>query len=133
MLWSPLGQSTRIVPGGGPHSGVAAGRVTRIPPGHPEGYLESFANVYSEVALAIKAARSGQKPPDGVHFPTIEDGVKGLAFVEAGGEVVEGERGLGEAASLLVNSAFSTGARTLGSPFPSRARSSPNTRSKRSA
>ena len=83
MLWSPLGQSTRIVTRGGPDSGEAAARVTRIPPGHPEGYLEGFANVYSEVALAIKAARSGKKPPEGVHFPTIEDGVKGLAFVEA--------------------------------------------------
>jgi predicted dehydrogenase len=83
MFWSPLGQSTRIVTPGGPDSGEAAARVTRIPPGHPEGYLEGFANVYSEVALAIKAARTGQKPPEGVHFPTIEDGVKGLAFVEA--------------------------------------------------
>ena len=57
--------------------------VTRIPPGHPEGYLEGFANIYAEVALAIKAARSGKKPPKGVHFPTIDDGVKGLAFIEA--------------------------------------------------
>ena len=68
---------------GGPDAGEAAARVTRIPPGHPEGYLEGFANIYSEVALAIKAARSGTKPPEGMHFPTIEDGVKGLAFVEA--------------------------------------------------
>ena len=83
MLFSPLGQSTRIVTRGGPDAGEAAARVTRIPPGHPEGYLEGFANIYSEVALAIKAARSGSKPPEGVHFPTIEDGVKGLAFVEA--------------------------------------------------
>ena len=83
MLLSPLGQSTRIVTRGGPDAGEAAARVTRIPPGHPEGYLEGFANIYSEVALAIKAARSGEKPPEGVHFPTIEDGVKGLAFVEA--------------------------------------------------
>ncbi len=83
MLWSPLGQSTRIVTRGGPDSGAAAARVTRVPPGHPEGYLEGFANLYSEVALAIKAARSGRKPPKGAHFPTIEDGVKGLAFVEA--------------------------------------------------
>ena len=83
MLWSPLGQSTRIVTRGGPDAGAAAARVTRIPPGHPEGYLEGFANIYSEIALAIKAARSGEKPPEGVHFPTIVDGVKGLAFVEA--------------------------------------------------
>ena len=83
MFWSPLGQSTRIITRGGPDSGEAAGRVTRIPPGHPEGYLEGFANIYSEVAQAIRAARSGKKPPKGVHFPTIEDGVKGLAFIEA--------------------------------------------------
>jgi predicted dehydrogenase len=83
MLWSPLGQSTRIVTRGGPDSGAAAARVTRIPPGHPEGYLEGFANVYGEIAAAIQAARSGQKPPEGVHFPTVDDGVKGLAFIEA--------------------------------------------------
>jgi predicted dehydrogenase len=83
MLWSPLGKSTQIVTRGGPDSGAAAGRVTRVPPGHPEGYLEGFANIYSEAALAIKAARSGKKPPKGAHFPTIEDGVKGLAFIEA--------------------------------------------------
>ena len=83
MLWSPFEKSTRIVTRGGPDSGEAAARVTRVPPGHPEGYLEGFANIYSEVALAIKAARAGKKPPRSVHFPTIEDGVKGLAFIEA--------------------------------------------------
>jgi predicted dehydrogenase len=83
VFWSPFEKSTRIVTRDGPDSGAAAARVTRVPAGHPEGYLEGFANIYSEVALAIKAARSGKKPPKGVHFPTIEDGVKGLAFIEA--------------------------------------------------
>jgi predicted dehydrogenase len=83
MFWSPLGKSTRIVTRGGPDAGEAAARVSRVPAGHPEGYLEGFANVYSDVALAIKAARTGKKPPKGAHFPTIEDGVKGLAFIEA--------------------------------------------------
>ncbi len=83
LFLSPYERSTRIVTRGGPEAGEAAARVTRVPPGHPEGYLEGFANIYSEVAAAIKAARSGKKPPKGVHFPTIEDGVKGLAFVEA--------------------------------------------------
>jgi predicted dehydrogenase len=83
LFWSPLNQSTRILTRGGPDAGAAAGRVTRIPPGHPEGYLEGFANIYSEIALAIKAARTGKKPPKGMHFPTIDDGVKGLAFIEA--------------------------------------------------
>ncbi len=83
LMYSPLGESTRIVTRGGPGSGEAAARVTRIPPGHPEGYLEGFANIYSEVALAIKAARAGGKPPAESCFPTIVDGVKGLAFIEA--------------------------------------------------
>jgi predicted dehydrogenase len=83
LFWSPLNEPTQILTRGGPGSGASAGRVTRIPPGHPEGYLEGFANIYSEVAAAIKAARGGEKPPEGVQFPTIEDGVKGLAFVEA--------------------------------------------------
>jgi len=83
MLWTPLDKSTRIVTRGGPDSGAAAERATRVPPGHPEGYLEGFATIYSEVALAIKAGRAGRKPPKAVNFPTIDDGVKGLAFIEA--------------------------------------------------
>jgi predicted dehydrogenase len=83
MLWSPLKRSTRIVTRDGPDAGEAAARVTRVPAGHPEGYLEGFASIYAEVARAIVAARSGKKPPRSTHFPTIEDGVKGIAFVEA--------------------------------------------------
>jgi predicted dehydrogenase len=93
MLWSPFGESTRIVTRAGPDSGAAAARLTRIPPGHPEGYLEGFANIYIEVAAAIKAARAAKPPPKGVHFPTIDDGVKGLAFIEA---AVESSRANGK-------------------------------------
>jgi predicted dehydrogenase len=83
LRWSPLGEPTRIITRAGPGSGAAAARVTRTPSGHPEGYLEGFANIYSEVALAIKAAREGKQPPAECDFPTIVDGVKGVAFVEA--------------------------------------------------
>jgi len=83
LRWSPLGEPTRIVTRAGPGSGAAAARVTRTPGGHPEGYLEGFANIYSEVALAIKAAREGKPPPAECDFPTIVDGVRGVAFVEA--------------------------------------------------
>ena len=99
MLWSPLGQSTRIVTRGGPDSGEAAARVTRIPPGHPEGYLEGFANIYSEVALAIKAARSGKKPPEGRALPDHRRRREGPRLHRGGGEVVEGERQMDEALS----------------------------------
>jgi predicted dehydrogenase len=83
LRWAPLGEPARIITRAGPGSGSAAARVTRTPGGHPEGYLEGFANIYSEVALAIKAAREGKKPPAECDFPTIVDGVKGVAFVEA--------------------------------------------------
>ena len=57
--------------------------MTRVPPGHPEGYLEGFANIYTEVATAIRAARSKKKLDPAVTFPTVEDGVRGIAFIEA--------------------------------------------------
>jgi predicted dehydrogenase len=83
LLHSPLGEPARVLTRGGPGVGAAAARMTRVPTGHPEGYLEGFANIYSEIALAIKAARNGEAPPAEAHFPGIDDGVKGLAFIEA--------------------------------------------------
>ena len=84
MLCSPLGESTRIVTRGGPGSGAAAARVTRVPPGHPEGYLEGFANIYSRGRAGDQSrARGRQAAAGGRDFPTIDDGVKGLAFIEA--------------------------------------------------
>ena len=84
QLWyTPYGEPKRLITRGGAGSNAAAGRVTRVPPGHPEGYLEGFANVYSEVARAIKARRLGRKPDKDVAFPGISDGVDGMAFIEA--------------------------------------------------
>ena len=83
-LWfTPFGGERRLITRGGAGAGPEAARVTRIPSGHPEGYLEGFANIYTEVAKAIMAARSGKKPPKEVQFPGIEDGVAGMAFIEA--------------------------------------------------
>lgn len=83
-LWyTPFGQPKQLITRGGAGSGPAAARVTRVPPGHPEGYLEGFANIYAEAARAIRAARNGQKPPRDVIYPTVWDGVEGVAFVEA--------------------------------------------------
>ena len=80
---SPIGKPTYTITRSGAGSGPEAGRVSRIPPGHPEGYLEGFANIYTEVAHAIHAARKGKKADKAVTFPTVNDGVKGLAFIEA--------------------------------------------------
>jgi predicted dehydrogenase len=83
-LWyTPYGQPKRLLTRGGAGSGAEAARVSRVPPGHPEGYLEGFANIYAEAARAIKAARSGKKPAKDVTFPGIKDAVDGMAFIEA--------------------------------------------------
>ena len=67
----------------GSGSGDDAGRVSRIPPGHPEGYLEGFANIYAEAARAIIAARTDEAVGSDVVYPTVEDGLIGVAFVDA--------------------------------------------------
>jgi predicted dehydrogenase len=83
-LWyTPFGEPKRLITRGGAGSGPAAARVTRVPSGHPEGYLEGFANIYTEVARAVEAKRAGKKVDKDVDFPGIEDGVKGMAFIEA--------------------------------------------------
>jgi predicted dehydrogenase len=83
-LWyAPFQDTPRQLSRGGPGIGPAAGRVTRVPPGHPEGYLEGFASIYSEVAQAIRAAGDKQPVPPEVVFPTVEDGLKGVSFVDA--------------------------------------------------
>lgn len=68
---------------GGAGATTAATRVTRTPAGHPEGYLEAFATLYREAADAILAAREGKTPGDEVTFPSLHDGIRGMAFVEA--------------------------------------------------
>lgn len=83
-LWfTPFGEPKRLITRNGSGAGTAAGRVSRIPAGHPEGYLEGFATIYAEAARAIQARRDGQPIPDDVLFPTVEDGVKGVAFIDA--------------------------------------------------
>lgn len=83
-LWhTPFGEPKRLITRNGAGAGAAAERMSRIPPGHPEGYLEGFANIYSEAAEAIIAARNGKSPAAEVTFPTVYDGLKGVQFVDA--------------------------------------------------
>ena len=83
-LWyTPFGAPPRRLTRGNAGTGAAASRVTRIPPGHPEGYLEGFATIYSEAAAAIRARGAGMALPDGVVYPTLDDGLAGVAFVDA--------------------------------------------------
>ncbi len=84
LHWSPFGQPTQVIARATGAANASAARVSRIPAGHPEGYLEGFATLYSEIAQAIRAARKGGPKADkAAHFPTLEDGIKGVAFIEA--------------------------------------------------
>jgi predicted dehydrogenase len=82
---SPLGQPVQTIARGTGAANADAARVTRVPAGHPEGYLEGFATLYSEIAQAIRAARDGGtgRLDTAVSFPTIDDGIHGMAFIEA--------------------------------------------------
>lgn len=83
-LWfTPFGEQKRLITRGGAGVGDAATRVTRVPGGHPEGYLEAFATIYSEAANAIQARRNNTNPDSAIIYPTVDDGVKGVAFIDA--------------------------------------------------
>ncbi|MBK6480247.1 MAG: Gfo/Idh/MocA family oxidoreductase [Saprospiraceae bacterium] len=55
----------------------------RIPAGHPEGYLEAFANIYRNFALAVIAKKEGRSQDPLYDFPTVADGVRGMQFIES--------------------------------------------------
>lgn len=56
---------------------------TRTPAGHPEGYIEAFANLYRNFALCVQASIEGKQPKkEWLDFPGVEDGVRGMAFIE---------------------------------------------------
>jgi predicted dehydrogenase len=84
-LWyTPFGKPKQLITRNGAGAGPASARMSRVPSGHPEGYLEGFANIYAEAARAIRAARrKGGKPAKDVIYPTVQDGVEGVAFIEA--------------------------------------------------
>ena len=69
--------------GGGPYLGQAAAAATRIPPGHPEGYLEAFANIYRNAYDAMVLRAEG-KPFEKVNtiYPNVNDGVEGMYFIQ---------------------------------------------------
>jgi len=83
LTWSPLGDAPRLIRRATTSMNAAGQRVNRIPAGHPEGYLEAFATIYSEAATAIAARRTASPPDPALTFPTIEDGFAGVAMVDA--------------------------------------------------
>ena len=84
LLHTPFGEPPRTITRAGAGAGEAAGRVTRIPAGHPEGYLEGFATIYSDAAELISASIDGRAPDAAAAtVPDVTDGVEGVAFIEA--------------------------------------------------
>ena len=68
----------------GATAGTAAAHASRIPAGHPEGYLEAFAQLYTDFAEQLQARWEKRTPnPLACHVPTIEDGLRGMQFIEA--------------------------------------------------
>jgi len=78
-VFKPTGQPWQILRTGQGYMSDAAKRATRTPPGHPEGYLEAFANVYRLFIEDIRRVRRGEAPLR--EYPTIADGLRGLRFV----------------------------------------------------
>lgn len=84
LHFARLGQRPELLTRGGPGSGPAAAHATRIPAGHPEGYLEGFAQLYRDIAGQLRARHAGAAP-DAAHMlvPGVREGVRGIAFVTA--------------------------------------------------
>jgi len=84
LVVKPLGEPAQIRTPNGPGTMPLAARASRIVAGHPEGFHEGFANVYSDAAEAIAARRAGvDVDPLALHFPSAGDGYLGVAFVDA--------------------------------------------------
>ena len=81
LKFQPKDEPARILRRGNGYLSDAAKKFTRLPSGHPEAFIEAFANIYQEAAAAIRDAIAG-KPFGSYDFPTVDDGVYGMAFLE---------------------------------------------------
>jgi predicted dehydrogenase len=84
LHFTPLGEAPRTIARGSPVVGRAGARLTRIPNGCPEGFLEGFANLYGDAAELIWARMEDREPePGAALLPTVQDGLAGMRFIEA--------------------------------------------------
>lgn len=84
LRFSPVGDQPRILTRGGAGLGAWAKAAVRVPSGHPEGYIEAFAQIYSDAADLIAASNEGRVANGGASLvPTVADGVRGVQFIEA--------------------------------------------------
>ena len=84
LCFAPIGEQPRYITRGGAGAGTAAALSTRLPSGHPEGYIEAFAQIYTDVAELIVATNDGRTPGAGALLaPTVADGLRGVKFIHA--------------------------------------------------
>ena len=84
LLFTPYGEPPRIIRRAGAGHSPAAAHASRVPAGHPEGYLEAFAQIYRDTAEQIIARKEGRAPnPQSLLVPTIEHGLRGMRFITA--------------------------------------------------
>jgi len=83
LIHTPFGETKRVITRAGAGATDAANRVSRTPGGHPEGYLEAFATIYSEAAAAIRAEDNGAALEPGHHVTGINEGLEGMKFIAA--------------------------------------------------
>ncbi len=84
LLVKWLDKPVEIYRTGSGYVGSFAAHNTRVPAGHPEGYLEAFANIYRNFSLTLNAKLSGERPTkEMLDFPTIAEGVRGMAFIDS--------------------------------------------------
>src|SRR5918995_596354 len=83
LVFNPAEAPTQVLKRGNEYLSEDAKRATRLPPGHPEAFIEAFANVYTSVAATIRAKQI-RAEPDGLRqdFPTVYDGARGVHFIE---------------------------------------------------
>ena len=79
LLFKEPGKATQILRTGLPSMSDEAKSATRLPAGHPEGFLEAFANLYKMIIADIRRVEEGNKPMGG--YPTVYDGLRGMQFV----------------------------------------------------
>lgn len=78
----PAEEPARVLKRGNEYLSEEARRAARLPPGHPEAFIEAFANVYAGVTEAVRAKEEGREPDAKLPFPSIHDGARGVHFVE---------------------------------------------------
>ena len=81
LKWS--GQPMQVLRVGTSLDSAVAAHNTRVPGGHPEGYLEAFANIYRNFSLTVRAKANGQQPTaEMLDFPGVDDGIRGMQFID---------------------------------------------------